>query len=188
MDAFAVCRYIWTAWVLLWVLWAFQSKRTQQRESSASRMSYTAVVLASVLLMFYGRFLAGWWQKEIFPYRDWAGWAGVAITAVGFAITVWARAALGSNWSGTVTVKVDHELIRTGPYRWVRHPIYTGMTVAMAGTAVALDEWRGVIALLLLWVSFTIKRLKEEQFMKQTFGEKYIEYSQTTGAIFPRLL
>jgi protein-S-isoprenylcysteine O-methyltransferase Ste14 len=58
----------------------------------------------------------------------------------------------------------------------------------MAGTAVALNEWRGVVALVLLWVSFSIKLMKEEQFMRQTFGAQYVEYSRTTGAIFPHLL
>jgi protein-S-isoprenylcysteine O-methyltransferase Ste14 len=70
----------------------------------------------------------------------------------------------------------------------VRHPIYTGLIVAMAGTGLALDQWRGVVALVVLWVSFTIKRMREEQFMMQTFGAQYVEYSQSTGAIFPLLL
>jgi protein-S-isoprenylcysteine O-methyltransferase Ste14 len=62
------------------------------------------------------------------------------------------------------------------------------MVVAMAGTAMACDQWRGVPAVLLFWLAFTIKRMKEENFMHQTFGTQYMEYSQTTGAIFPLLL
>jgi protein-S-isoprenylcysteine O-methyltransferase Ste14 len=69
----------------------------------------------------------------------------------------------------------------------VRHPIYTGILVALIGTAIARDQWRGVVAIVLLWVSFTIKRLKEEQFMRQTFGAQYTDYSRSTGAIFPAL-
>jgi len=188
MDAALVCRYLWVGWIAVWLLWAFQSKRTQQRESVASRLSYSLIAWASGYLMFYGRNLDAWWRWDVVPYRAWMGWAGVAITAAGFAMTLWARFELGSNWSGTVTVKVEHELIRSGPYRWVRHPIYTGLVVAMAGTALALDERRGVPAVVLLWVAFTIKRLKEEEFMRQTFGAQYIEYSRTTGAIFPLLI
>jgi protein-S-isoprenylcysteine O-methyltransferase Ste14 len=183
-----VCRYLWVAWIVLWLLWAFQSKRTQQRESIASRATYTFVLWMSMELMFNERYLSGWWRSDILPYRAWLGWAGLALTAAGFAITFWARLRLGSNWSGTVTIKVDHELIRSGPYRWVRHPIYTGLMLAMTGTAVALDRWHGAVALLLLWVSFTIKRLKEERFMRQTFGAQYSDYSRNTGAIFPLLL
>jgi protein-S-isoprenylcysteine O-methyltransferase Ste14 len=116
------------------------------------------------------------------------GWAGVAITALGFALTIWSRFLLGSNWSSTVAIKVAHELIRTGPYRWVRHPIYSGKILAMVGTAIALDRWRGVAAVVLIWIAFAIKRRMEEQFMRQTFGEQYAEYSKATGAIFPLLL
>jgi protein-S-isoprenylcysteine O-methyltransferase Ste14 len=188
MDAFAICRYLWTAWVVIWVLWALQSKRIQQRESVAARMSYGVIVWASLYLMFFAKHLGDGWRSDVVPYRVWMGWAGVAITALGFAFTLWARYILGSNWSGTVAIKVGHELVRSGPYRWVRHPIYTGMIVATAGTAVALDEWRGGASVVLLWLGFTIKRLKEEQFMRQTFGAQYVEYSQTTGAIFPSLV
>jgi protein-S-isoprenylcysteine O-methyltransferase Ste14 len=188
MDPFAICGYLWTAWVIVWLLWAFQSKETQQRESFESRMSYTIFVWASMYLMFFGKRLGAEWQSEIIPFHPWFGWMGVAVTVLGFAFTLWARFTLGSNWSGTVTIKVAHELIRTGPYRYVRHPIYTGMVAAMAGTALARDQWKGAAAVVLLWLSFSIKRLKEEEFMRQTFGAQYIDYIRTTGAIFPRLL
>jgi protein-S-isoprenylcysteine O-methyltransferase Ste14 len=115
-------------------------------------------------------------------------WCAVVLAALGFALTLWARYVLGSNWSGNVTIKVGHELIRTGPYSFVRHPIYSGIILAAAGTTIALDQTSGLIALALLWLGFNIKRLKEEQFMRQTFGAQYSEYSQTTGAIFPSLM
>jgi len=188
MAAFVICRYLWTGWFVVWLLWAFQSKQTQRKESPASRIGYTLVAWASMYLMFSPNPLRGQWLGGILPYRAWIGRTGIAVTAAGFALTLWARFRLGSNWSGAVTVKVGHELVRTGPYRLVRHPIYTGLILALAGTALALDQWRGVAAVGLLWVSFTIKRLREEQFMRQTFGAQYIEYSRNTGAIFPLLL
>lgn len=188
MDAIAICGCLWMVWVLVWIAWAFQSKRTRQRESFGSRMSYTVVAWAAMELMFLPKGPRGWWHAEIVPYSPWIGWAGVAVTALGFAFTLWARSTLGGNWSSSVTIKVEHELVRTGPYRWVRHPIYTGLIVALAGTAMARDQWRGAVAVALLWVAFTIKRLKEESFMRQTFGAHYLEYSRATGAIFPALL
>jgi protein-S-isoprenylcysteine O-methyltransferase Ste14 len=170
------------------MIWAFQSKTTKQAETLGSRFSYTLIVWAAGYLVLSRRFIAAFLHHHLFPPQPWIGWLGVAITIVGFAITLWARFTLGSNWSGTVTIKVDHELIRTGPYNYARHPIYTGIIVALMGTALALDQWRGVFAVILLWIGFTIKRLKEEQFMRQTFGEQYTAYSRTTGAIFPALL
>ena len=183
-----ICGDLWTGWVILWILWVFQSKQTRQRETLASRMSYTIPVWAALYLVFFAQRLGSFWTSGVFPYRNWLGWLGVGVTALGFAFTLWARATLGGNWSGTVTIKVGHELIRTGPYRFVRHPIYTGMIVALIGTSLARDQWRDVAGILLLWIAFTIKRLKEEEFMRLTFGPQYDDYSRTTGAIFPRLL
>lgn len=188
MNAYSICGYLWIVWYALWIAWAFQSKKTRERESIGSRLSYTLILFAAVWIGFFGRRFSGWWDSDIFPAAAWAGWLGVAVTALGFAITFWARFILGSNWSGTVTIKVDHELIRTGPYQFVRHPIYSGIMVAAIGTVIAQDHWRGVVALVLLWLGFTVKRLKEEQFMRQTFGAQYIDYARTTGAIFPRLV
>jgi protein-S-isoprenylcysteine O-methyltransferase Ste14 len=188
MDGMSICGCVWIAWIMIWMIWAFQSKKTQKRESLPSRLSYTIIAWAAGTLLFSPRGLGNWGHATIVPYHAWMDWLAVAITALGFALTLWARAILGGNWSSSVTIKVTHELIRSGPYRWVRHPIYTGLIVAMAGTSIARDQWRGVVAVFLLWIAFTVKRLKEEQFMRQTFGPQYAEYAQTTGAIFPRLL
>jgi protein-S-isoprenylcysteine O-methyltransferase Ste14 len=187
MDGMSICVTLWTAWVVVWMIWALQSKQTQHRESFASRMSYTVVLWLAIYFIFFGNGLGHWWHSDILTNRPWIGWAGVAIAVLGFAITFWARAILGGNWSSNVTIKVEHELIRSGPYRWVRHPIYTGLLVAMVGTAIARDQWRGVPAVVFFWLAFTIKRLKEERFMRQTFGAHYTEYSESTGAIFPLL-
>jgi protein-S-isoprenylcysteine O-methyltransferase Ste14 len=185
MRPIQVCLYLWYAWFAIWLAWAFQSKKTQQRESIASRFSYTGIIWVAAFIMVEAKRWPGWWNSRLLPDSPWIGWAGVGIAACGFAICFWARATLGSNWSGTVTIKVGHQLIRTGPYRLVRHPIYTGLVVAMAGTVLAHNQVRAYIALVLFWAGFTVKRLKEEQFMRQTFGEQYIEYARTTGAIFP---
>jgi protein-S-isoprenylcysteine O-methyltransferase Ste14 len=185
MNAYSICEYLWAAWLAVWLIWAFRSKQTRQREGLASQVSYRLPILAAACVIGCGRYLSTWWTSNILPYHVWFGWVGVAITVLGFALTLWARGLLGSNWSGTVTIKVDHELIRTGPYRIVRHPIYTGILIAFAGSALVYDQWRGIVVVALFWVSFTIKRLKEEQFMRQTFGDQYIAYARTTGAIFP---
>ena len=185
MNAMRICGWLWITWLILWFAWAFQSKKTREKESVLSRLGYMLPVLAAAYLLSYAQKLPGWWNVEIVAYRPWFGWLAVGLTALGFTLAIWARAYLGSNWSGSVTIKVGHELIRTGPYRFVRHPIYTGILIAMFGTALAYDRWRVLVALPVLWLAFTIKRLKEEQFMRQTFGSQYDDYARTTGAIFP---
>jgi protein-S-isoprenylcysteine O-methyltransferase Ste14 len=115
-------------------------------------------------------------------------WAGFAIVALGLGFTVWARVVLGRNWSGIVTVKQDHELVTEGPYRWVRHPIYTGLVVAFAGSATARGEWRGVLAVLIVFVALWRKLTLEERWMIETFGDAYLRYREKVRALIPFVL
>ncbi len=109
---------------------------------------------------------------------------GIALLAAGLGFTVWARRHLGRNWSASVVVKEGHALVRTGPYRYVRHPIYSGLLLAFLGMAVTIGEWRGLVAVLLAWVSLAVKSRAEEKRMRETFPE-YAEYARGTPAIVP---
>lgn len=172
---------------MLLILGALGTKKTQQRENVASRLSYTVITVLGLALMFWVNVGVGALDVRWLPQFDAAEIAGIEITIVGLAFAVWARLHLKSNWSGVVTVKQDHQLIRSGPYRWVRHPIYSGVILAMAGTAVENGRLRGILGVLLVFIGFWIKSRKEEQFMRQTFGEQYEGYCQSTGALIPRL-
>ena len=114
--------------------------------------------------------------------------AGVLLTAAGLMFAVWARRHLGSNWSGAISVKKDHELIRTGPYAYVRHPIYTGVLTAFFGSALSLGEWRGLAAVFLMLAALQIKIRREEQLMKDEFAEEYEVYKKEVKAIIPFVL
>jgi protein-S-isoprenylcysteine O-methyltransferase Ste14 len=112
-------------------------------------------------------------------------WLGTAILAGGLLFSVWARRTLGRNWSGMVTVKEDHELVQTGPYRFVRHPIYTGLLTAVAGSALSWNHWFAFYVVAIIFFSMWIKLLREEQFMRETFGEKYEAYCARTKRLVP---
>ena len=112
---------------------------------------------------------------------------GVALTAAGLLLTVWARIHLGRNWSGTVTIKEEHELVDDGPYRLVRHPIYTGLLVAFIGGALARNEWRGALAAVVVVIALWRKLRLEERWMTETFGETYRRYRDSVPALVPRL-
>ena len=108
--------------------------------------------------------------------------------AAGLGFAIAARIQLAGNWSATVTLKQDHELVRHGPYRWVRHPIYTGLLVAILGCAVAEGEWRGPVALALFTIAFVIKSGIEERYLTDQFGDAYARYRREVPALLPRLL
>lgn len=187
MSGMMICGCLWVVWGIVWLLWAMRVKPTQQRESVSSRLSYTVVTAAGFWVIFAGDVPQGWLRIRLWHANLWTEVLGVAITAAGLAFAIWARFYLGTNWSGAVTVKVDHQLVRSGPYRWVRHPIYFGMILAMAGTAMERRQVRGIIAVLLLYVGFKIKSKIEERTMIATFGTQYDDYSRTTGGILPKL-
>lgn len=176
---------LWLLFGLYWIVSAFKLKKTKRRESWGQRFRYVfPLVLAFYLLR--PRTHYGWLGARFVPESDAAAWTGVVLTAAGVAIAIWARWHLGRNWSGVVTLKEGHELIRTGPYRTIRHPIYTGILLALLGTAVALGEVRGLLAVAIAWLSFYTKARREESFLTQEFGERFGEHCRHTGMFLPR--
>ena len=176
---------LWTLFGLYWIVSAFKLKKTKRRESWGQRFRYVLPLLAAFYL-FRPSAHYGWLGIRFIPEGDAAGWIGVVLTAAGVAIAIWARWHLGANWSGVVTLKEGHELIRSGPYRTMRHPIYTGILLALLGTAVALGEVRGLLAVTIAWLSFYMKARREESFLTQEFGDRFGEHTKRTGMFLPR--
>jgi len=175
-------------WIAFWAYWfvaAMFVKRIARRQSGASRLLYFALLLPAFFLLFDPRLSFGWLDRNFMAPSHAVFLCGIAITCIGLGFAIWARIFLGSNWSGSVAVKEEHTLTRTGPYRWVRHPIYTGMLVGAAGTAVSVGEWRGVCGVVLMTLGFYIKARQEEQLMMQTFGAQYDDYKRATGMLVP---
>jgi protein-S-isoprenylcysteine O-methyltransferase Ste14 len=127
-------------------------------------------------------------NERFLPLSAWPFWTGAVLTAGGLLFAIWARHRLGKNWSGVVTVKEDHELITTGAYAIVRHPIYTGLLFAFAGSAIAIGEWRGVLAVVIVLWSLLRKLRFEERWMREQFGERYETYSRRVPALVPFVL
>jgi protein-S-isoprenylcysteine O-methyltransferase Ste14 len=187
VSGMSICGHLWLGFFVIWMLWALATKRTQTRERFVSRIPYLVLTTAAFYAMFSHDVAFGRLRLRILPRGPSIENLGIAITAAGLLFAIWARAYLGRNWSGNVTIKVGHELIRSGPYHWVRHPIYSGMILAMIGTAINKGQLLGFIAVVLLWIGFSLKSKIEEQFMITTFGQEYEQYRQSTGAILPRL-
>jgi len=187
INGMDVCGYLWLAFYTLWLLAAFRTKRAVERVDWGNRLYYYVPVVLGYYLMFGFKFDIAWLQFRFIPQAQAIAIAAIAITLAGMAFAVWARVNLGSNWSSVPTIKDKHQLIRSGPYRLVRHPIYSGILLAMMGTFLANGKVRGALAIILLWIGWLVKSRMEEKFMVRTFGAEYEEYSRSTGGLFPRL-
>ena len=125
--------------------------------------------------------------QPFLPPSPIGAWLGILITALGLGIAVIARLYLGSNWSARVEIKEDHALIRTGPYRYVRHPIYSGILLALLGSAIALNRWRALLGLALMFAGLWLKARHEEKRLRQVLPD-YAAYASQTAALIPFLL
>jgi len=153
--------------------------------SRCIHLALVGAAFALIALPVFRRGLFGWhWLPSTPP----AFFVGVAILVAGFVFAVWARSYLGSNWSGTITVKEEHELVRNGPYSFARHPIYTGFIMGMAGSAIALGELRGILAVVLFVAAYLRKIRIEEKWLIAHFGQAYEDYCKDVRALIPFIL
>lgn len=177
----------WYAFAIYWGISALRVKSTKAAEPLAARLFEVLTLSAAFYVMFSGRVHASPLAERFVASTPWLNAVGVVMTYAGIALAIWARRSLGGNWSARVTLKVDHELIRSGPYARLRHPIYTGLLLALIGTALVIGEWRGLIAVVIVGVVHSLKAKREEALMLATFGEQYQRYRQEAGFLLPRL-
>ena len=176
-------------WLLFIVYWSARAKNaapTSSSESTASRQLHQLLMYGALLLAFLP--VPGL-RRRWLPISPWIGVTiGLAIQTSSALLAIWARRHLGRNWSGAITAKVDHQLIRTGPYRLVRHPIYSGMLGMFLGTAVVSGELHGLLALLIIAVAYWRKIRLEELHLRGYFGTNYDDYRKKSWALVPGLL
>jgi protein-S-isoprenylcysteine O-methyltransferase Ste14 len=176
---------VWVAFLVYWRIKAIGAKTTQRREPAASAILRALTFLFVIVLLSTPRIPLPWLFRRLWPSGLWPFWIGAAVTVGGLLFAVWARRHLASNWSSEVTIKQGHELITTGPYALVRHPIYTGILTGFLGTAIALSQVRGVIAFVLIFIVLWAKLRTEEKWMRSQFGETYASYAQHTAGLVP---
>ena len=181
---------LWLVLLIIWILAAFASKRTVQRQTGPARLLHVGLMFLGIVLVFnlYHWFDNGWLATRIFPRSESLVLGGAVVTIAGMLFCIWARLILGSNWSGSVTIKENHELVRRGPYQIVRHPIYTGILLGLLGTAFVYGTTRAFIGVLVCGLALWIKSQTEEQFMVQQFGEQYIQYRREVRALIPYIM
>jgi protein-S-isoprenylcysteine O-methyltransferase Ste14 len=178
---------VWIAFLTYWQIKAFNTKHTQRVEPAGSRILRALTILVAIVLLSTTWIPLPWLYRPIWPQGFWPFWLGAAVTVGGLLFAVWAREHLGRNWSSSVTIKQDHELIVTGPYAALRHPIYTGILAGFLGTACAISQVRGFVVFVLVFLGFWAKLRMEEQWMGSQFGETYTKYVHRTAALVPYL-
>jgi protein-S-isoprenylcysteine O-methyltransferase Ste14 len=179
---------VWIAFLLYWNIKAVHAKTTQRLEPLVSRILRLLTYLIAILLLSIPRIPLPWLYVQLWPSGYWPFWTGAAVNVAGLLFAVWAREHLGNNWSRSVTIKQGHELITTGPYAVVRHPIYTGTLTGFLGMAIAVSQVRGCLAFALIFLALWLKLRMEEEWMRSQFGETYLAYTRRTAALVPYLL
>jgi len=171
----------WAAFWLYWLVAAFSMKRGRVRWSRELRIRAVIVVLV-VLLVRFGAF-----RGHRLTTDPWRAALGLVLFALGLGFAVWARRHLGRNWGTPMAQKDEPELVTTGPYHLVRHPIYSGILVAGVGTAVALS-WVWLTAVLIAGVYFVYSATVEERYMTERFPDEYPAYKRSTKMLVPFIL
>src|SRR5580692_6044083 len=185
-----IWRYLiegpWIVFAVYWAVGALKTRRTVSRESFASRYVVLSLEILGFVLLFSDVGEIGVLGHRILPQTYALGITGVALTWIGIAIALWARWHLGQFWSARVTLKEDHQLIRTGPYAHFRHPIYSGIILAAIGGALAIDRWQCVAGIAVIILGYSIKAKREESMLTAQFGEAFQEHCRHTGFLLPK--
>ncbi len=174
---------LWLAWVIGWYAGGIFAARTRRAESWPALLSHAVPLGLGFFLIFHN------WHAPLLAGRlydnRWAQVASDVVTAAGLLFTVWARLHLGKYWSAVITLKQGHQLIRTGPYRIVRHPIYTGFIAAALGSATVMGTGDAIVGWVLVVTSCAIKISREERLLTAEFGDAYLQFKREVPMLVP---
>jgi len=184
----------WAAFLLVWGISALFVKQDVRGGGYAAEWQrYWGLRLAAAAIIIFvavrlgrraGSSGAALFSHGIFTPPPALGWAGAALTAIGIGFAIWARVNLGRNWSSRPAVKEHHEFVMTGPYAYVRHPIYSGIMLAALGTAFT-SSVIGIGLFVFISITFALRMNKEEKIMLELFPDQYPEYQKHTRRLVP---
>jgi len=187
-EAYRYILWLWSAVGIVWLAGSVTAKRAARVEAAGTRAAHMALTVLAFTLVFTERAGIGPLGWRFVPASAAIEWAGFVLTFAGCAFAIWARFMLGGNWSGSVTVKHDHQLVLRGPYLLVRHPIYSGALLGLLGAAITVGEVRGLAGFAIAFYAWLMKSRMEEAFMTEQFGSQYTQYRQRVKAIIPFIL
>jgi protein-S-isoprenylcysteine O-methyltransferase Ste14 len=182
-----VLGWIWAVFGVYWIVAARRKKAEQTSELSLYRFVRILLLVITFALLFSPWARVGPLGRRFLSQSPSIAYIGFALALAGMGIAVWARIHLGQYWSDKVVLKVDHQLISSGPYARMRHPIYSGVLVGVAGTALVVGEWRGVVAFFLLLTNYAVKAKREEKILAGAFAKDFADHKSRAGFLLPRL-
>ena len=178
----------WAVFYGYWLVSAWKTRSPVKRKNNRGTFLFYGIIWVGIWIV-----LVSWLSPDIIGDRVVP--AGIGFTLIGLLITfsglafaIWARVHLGKNWSGMPAIREGHTLTRTGPYRFVRHPIYSGIILAFFGTAIGVGYFWTFSCVLLIFVLFVIKFRMEEKFLEEEFGEEYANYKREVKALIPYVI
>ena len=180
-------QVIWIGWVVSWVAASLWSGRTEKRAATRETWIYRIAIFAGAIL------IAPWTaqvlgEKPTWQIGDHGASALVGVMLLGLALTWWARMQLGRLWSSAITRKEEHRLVDTGPYAFVRHPIYTGLIIALLATAAIEATLVALLGALLIVLGLWVKARAEERFLMTELGpDAYESYRRRVPMLVPFL-
>jgi protein-S-isoprenylcysteine O-methyltransferase Ste14 len=186
--AIDVIRSCWITFGIVWLLAAISTKRSVYRENRIERLRYSIALVAGCFLLFRGDRMAYPLNMRVIVQMNAIALIAVILCVAGLVFCIWARITLGRNWSGTITLKEKHELIVRGPYRFVRHPIYTGLLAMVVATVIIVGHVAAIVGAVLVFASFWIKLSSEEEVMLKQFPDQYAAYRQRVRRLIPFVL
>ncbi|MFT3901603.1 MAG: isoprenylcysteine carboxylmethyltransferase family protein [Niabella sp.] len=180
----------WLIVLTYWFISGLGAKKVEHQESFFKRfIQYWLPLIIAILLLGPGDWFGHSWLREQFiEHTNLVGFIGLSISIIGAIIACISRYKLGKNWSLSVQRKENHQLIQDGVYKFVRHPIYTGLLLLFIGNAIIVGDYRAIIAVLIVFVSLWLKLKREEKLLTKTFGTEYTEYKNQSKALIPYLL
>jgi protein-S-isoprenylcysteine O-methyltransferase Ste14 len=186
LSANLAVRYAWAAWFVSWLVAALWSSRAKRRPPRQTETLYRLITVVGTLLLFGVRSGPGWTATRLWNAGPDVAWMLVVVTLLGFAFAWWARITLGRLWSSGVTVKTDHAMITAGPYRFVRHPIYSGILLSVLATAVLFGTGAAAVGAVAITCGLYLKARIEEQFLRSELGdERYASYARQVPMLVP---
>ena len=175
-----IIAFCWITFYVVWMIAALFTKRTAER--TAWRRGWWIWFPVAAFMFVVRRAILFSVSAALWQVTPLLGIVADAMTVIGLLITLWARQSLGTNWSSSVVFKERHELIEGGPYRFVRHPIYSGVLLMLFGTMLVWGRLVGVIALVVIIVGLSIKAYLEERLLMRHFPEAYARYRRRVRA------